>query len=79
MKINGNKITAKEFAWDECHKIYLINTKEDKETYLKYDYELFPINELEEAYKNSCSLRFISNGNLEGKNIVDQFENAIFE
>lgn len=79
MTINNNKITAKQFAWDTCHKIYLINTKKDKKTCLEYGYELFPIEELEEAYANSCSLRFIGQGDLQLPYIVNQFENAIFE
>lgn len=77
MIINKHKIKAKQFAWDTCHKIYLINTRKDKKTYLEYGYDLYPINELEEAYKNSCSLRFIQNGDL--TEIVKQFETAIFE
>ena len=79
MTINGHKIKAKLFAWDTCHKIYLINTRIDKKTYLEYEYNLFPISELEEAYKSSCSLRFISNGDLQGENIVDQFAKAVFQ
>jgi hypothetical protein len=77
MTINGHKITAKKFAWDTCHKIYLINTKEDKKTFLEYEYELFPIGGLEDAYKNSCPLKFIQNGDL--TDIVEQFQEAIFD
>jgi len=29
--INGEPVTAAEFAWDGCHKIYLINSLEDRE------------------------------------------------
>lgn len=79
MKINGQTITAKQFAWDTCHKIYLINTKKDEKTFLEYEYDLFPIKELEQAYANSCSLRFISHGDVELPNVVNQFETAVFE
>lgn len=78
MKINNQRITAKIFAWDRCHKIYLIETRKDKKEYLEYGYSLFPINGLEEAYKNSCSLRFISHGNLDLPDVVSQFEKAVF-
>lgn len=79
LHINDQKITAKKFAWDTCHKIYLIDTKKDEKTYLEYEYELFPIEELEDAYARSCSLRFISHGNLDLPNVVNQFETAVFE
>ena len=79
MKINGQKITAKKFAWDECHKIYLINTKKDEQTYREYEYDLFPIEELESAYGRSCCLRFISHGDVELPDVVSQFETAVFE
>jgi hypothetical protein len=62
--INNKKITANEFAWDTCHKIYLVNTPEDREMLLGYGYDLFPIDDLEEAWESSCGLRFISNGDL---------------
>jgi hypothetical protein len=77
MTINGTQIKAKQFAWDGCHKIYLINTDEDKKTFLEYGYDLFPISELEEAYNESCSLRFISNGDL-SQEVVSQFQDATF-
>lgn len=77
MTINGHKIKAKQFAWDTCHKIYLINTKEDKKTFIELGYDLFPIKEIKSAYNDSCSLRFISTGDL-SEDIVSQFENAVF-
>lgn len=79
MKINNQTIKAKEFAWDTCHKIYLIETPKERETFLEYEYDLFPIEELEKAYANSCELRFISHGNLDLPNVVNQFETAVFE
>lgn len=78
MQINDKEITAKEFGWDECHKIYLVNTEQDKKELLDLEYKLFPIDQLEQAWKDSCELKFISNADLVGKNIVDQFEKAIF-
>jgi len=79
MKINNKKITAKEFAWDGCHKIYLINTDEDRDKFIELEYNLLPIDELQEIYDEcSCSLRFISNADLIGDDIVSQFEDAKF-
>jgi hypothetical protein len=76
--INGEQVTAKEFAWDTCHKIYLINTPEDRKQLLEYEYDLFPIEDLKECYENSCGLRFISNGDLQ-HSPSEQGNNAIIK
>lgn len=78
IEVNGTRITATEFAWDTCHKIYLINTEEDRKQFLEYEYELFPIEGLQETYEGSCELRFISDGDLK-KEPVPQFTKAIFK
>lgn len=81
MIINGNVIdedSIKEFAYDGCHKIYLIEDSKDKEEALKIGYNLISINLLEETYEDSCSLKFISNWKL-SKSYVGQFEEANFE
>jgi len=57
--INGKPISAKEFAFDNCHKIYLVNTKEDKAQLKEYGYDFFPIEDIKDAYEGSCGLRFI--------------------
>ncbi len=62
--VNGKPVTAKEFAWDECHKIYLINSEKDREELLDCEYKSADIGGLQEAWDNSCSLRFISSGDL---------------
>ena len=77
MKINNKKIDAKLVAYDECHKIYLIEDAEDREQAIKANYVLYPINYIKEIWENSCSLRFISNWKLT-KSFVAQFEEAIF-
>ncbi|MBE6139316.1 MAG: hypothetical protein E7174_02265 [Firmicutes bacterium] len=77
MKINGIEINAKKFAYDRCHKIYLLEDLKDEEDASYYDYEILNIKDLADTYKNSCSLRFISNWKLD-KVIVKQFEDAIF-
>ena len=61
MFINGKETNAELFAYDGCHKIYLI---EDSNT-LRVVQEDYPhlnihhIMELEETYNNSCPLKFI--------------------
>jgi hypothetical protein len=77
-KINGVEITAKQFAWDGFHKIYLINSESERKRLVGYGYTLFPIDELESAYSSSCGLRFVHNADLKSS-VVDQFEDAVFE
>ena len=77
MKINGTVITAKEFAFDNCHKIYLVNTDLEKAKLTEYGYDFFPIEGIKEAYERSCSLRFIQDMTT-FDNIVEQFEPAKF-
>jgi hypothetical protein len=82
MTINGKTITAKEFGYDGCHKIYLINTENDKKELYEAGYtdaDFFPIDELKDKFEDSCSLKFIENADLKGGHIVNQFEEAIFE
>jgi hypothetical protein len=84
MKINGLQVTAKKFAFDGCHKIYLIENKAEEKEALSYGYHILPIRELPQAYENSCSLKFISNWPLELHeenfiSYVGQFEDAHFE
>ena len=78
IKVNGQEIEGKEFAYDGCHKIYVIEDDEDRKNALEIEYDLYPIEQLSEKYNNSCELRFISNWKLT-KRFVDQFEKAEFE
>lgn len=77
MKINGKTINAKEFAFDESHKIYIIENKEQLEKHIELGYNILDISKLEETFKNAGELRFIRTGDLES--IVEQFESANFE
>ena len=78
MKINGKEVNHKMFAYDGCHKIYLLDNDEQKEEVLKNEYEVLPIELIEEIYLDSCELRFIYvYGTFES--IVGQFEKAVFE
>ena len=52
------------FAFDGCHKIYIMETIEDIMKFTAYGYDIYPIEKLKETWKNSCPLRFIDNGKL---------------
>lgn len=78
LKINGKEVKGKKFAYDGCHKIYIIEDLEDEKNHIEYGYNILEIDKLIEAYKNSCELRFISNAKL-NVSYVGQFEKAIFE
>lgn len=77
MTINKKETNANEFAYDGCHKIYLIEDEEDKQGALDCGYEMRPIKELEKTFECSCPLRFIHNWKL-NKTYVAQGESAIF-
>ena len=82
LKINGKTITADRFAFDGCHKIYLIENQQQADHAAEIGYKLLPIADLPEAYKSSCGLRFISSWGLDESqpwiSYVPQFENARF-
>lgn len=78
MKINGQKVEGVEFAFDTCHKIYVCETKDDREAAEDAEYEIHPIQSIGSIFNNSCPLRFISNWGLT-KNYVGQSEHAVFE
>ena len=78
MKINNQVTTAKGFAYDDCHKIYLLERDSDWKDASDAGYTILPIEKLIETYEGSCDLRFISNWAL-NKQFVRQFEPAAFD
>lgn len=80
IKINGTKIkTNGFFAYDNCHKIYIIEDSKDTKEAKEIGYDIYSIEDLQNAYENSCPLRFISNWKLD-KQYIKQFEeNVVFE
>lgn len=73
MKIGRCKTNAKEFFYDGCHKIYLIETPQDKKEFFNKNWEetdIYPIEQLIEIYRNSCPLKFIETCSL--RTIVPQ-------
>lgn len=77
MKIGRYKIKSEWFAYDGCHKIYLLESEQDKKDAMELDYIIMPISELVSVYEDSCSLRFINNWQLD-KTYVSQFKDAKF-
>lgn len=79
LKINGKEVTATEFAFDGCHKIYLIATPEDRARMVECGYykwgDILPISELSRAWDISCPLRFIRSADLETQ-YVEQCDDA---
>ena len=50
---------CREFAWDGCHKIYLITTQDEAAQAHGYGYDLLDISEIKRVYEESCPLKFI--------------------
>lgn len=68
--------TVKEFAYDGCHKCYIIETEEDKNVMTEIGYDFLPIIDLANTFNDSCPLRFINNASLT-KSIVPQCEEYV--
>ena len=75
MIINGYKVTQKYFAYDGCHKIYLLD-EDDIEKLEGTGYDIIPIEQLQHIWEISCPLRFINTWKLQS--IVQQGERATF-
>lgn len=82
LQIGKHKTTAREFAFDGCHKFYLIESEDEKQDMYQSnwnDNDFFPIRKLPEMFRDcGCSLRFINRGPLhEFATIVAQFQNKV--
>lgn len=78
-EINNYDISnINEFAYDGCHKIYLIEDEEDKKQAIETEYMIMKIEDLPRIWAESCSLRFINNWKLT-RQYVGQFEKAEFK
>lgn len=78
LKINGRKVKGRSFAYEGCHKIYICESKADELMMVGYGYEIYPLENIEQIYDNSCGLKFIENAKLD-RTYVSQFEDATFE
>lgn len=78
MKINNKKVkTNGLFAYDGCHKIYILESEQDRQAAIDNGYTILLMEELEETYNTSCPLRFINNWKLD-TTYVSQCETAEF-
>lgn len=50
MRINELKVVGKEFAYDVCHKMYILESEKDKQEVLSANYKILPIGKLENTY-----------------------------
>lgn len=76
VKVNGRHIWSNGyFAYDGCHKIYILESEKDVKQAMKYGYRLYPVMELQKTYEDSCPLKFIENLNFD-KQYVKQGQNA---
>lgn len=64
VEINDTRIWADEFAWDGCHKLYIVTDQESRDQLEGYGYDFFNIAELQECWDSSCMLKFISDASL---------------
>ena len=71
--INGKETSAKEFAYDGCHKIYLLEQEQDRDEARDCGYDILPISRLQKTFDSSCGLQFIDNWKLD-KCYVSQFD-----
>lgn len=80
--INGEAVDAVEFAWDGCHKVYLIANDDDRQRMQDYGYtdegDILPIDELPEIWEVTCPLRFISSADL-SRDYIEQCEDGTVE
>lgn len=74
--INGKVVKgATHFAYDGCHKIYLIRTTTEFADMLGAGYgqdDIFPVSQLPQAWEDSCALKFISPADLKGPDFIGQ-------
>lgn len=79
MRINGIEIeTIGSFAYDGCHKIYILEDYIDLKEAQQSNLYIYSIVDLERTYNRSCPLKFINNWKLD-KTYAEQGEEAIFD
>ena len=78
IKVNGKLIKGLGVAYDECHKIYIIEDAKDREEAEKLGYGVYNMAALPVIWAESCTLRFIQNWKL-NKVYVGQEESATFD
>lgn len=71
-KINGIEIVATAFAYDGCHKIYLLNDGDSIVEAEDAGFDVYDIGNIISAFVYACPLRFINEWGGEFKTIVPQ-------
>lgn len=75
--INNFKVgTCGFFAYDGCHKIYILENAKNIEDAINLNYNILKIEKLEEVYNSSCDLKFINSWDL-STTFVPQFEEKV--
>lgn len=79
LKVNSVDVShCKGFAYDGCHKIYLVETDADIQEATRFGYmPLHTMDELEKAFVESCPLRFIDWWNLDKSSVVPQCAESV--
>lgn len=57
---NGVVCDIDKFAYDGCHKIYLIDSQEALVDAIDSGYDIMPVDNLQSVWDSSCQLRFIN-------------------
>lgn len=73
--INGKEVKGKYFAYDGCHKIFILENENQVISARGLRYEIYHIKEIEEIWGISCPLRFINSYDLQ-ETYVKQFEDS---
>ncbi len=77
MKVNGKEIKGIGFAFDGCHKIYVVANEEERWQAKIAGYEMHDLHDLPKIWYMGCPLRFISTWSLTDY-YVHQGEQATF-
>ena len=62
--IGYNTVDIIKFAWDRCHKIYLLRNEDELNELTELGYDIYDPEQLSDVWNRSCGLRFISSGDL---------------
>ena len=71
-RINGIEVVANAFAFDGCHKIYLLNDGDAIVDAEEKGYDIYDIDGIVEAFDCACPLRFINEWGGDFKSIIPQ-------
>lgn len=75
LTINGQIVRATHFAYDGCHKIYLIDNAAARSEMAGCGYggdDILPVSELARVWEQTCPLRFIHWADLRRPDVVPQ-------